>query len=92
MRAHSYIVHLCNVNICQTAKERHFMGTQIFLGEPPANIKDWIEKQYCTIYKVQTTSSYKNTGIYSAERNDASKPVKIDWGDGTVETVDGNVS
>ena len=71
------------------------MGTQIFLGKPPANIEQWIKANFQsdqTIYKVQTTSTYKNTGIYSAERNKASKPVKIDWGDGTVETVDGNIS
>lgn len=41
---------------------------------------------------VQTTSDYKKTGIYSAERDDTNKPITIDWGDGTVEEVDGNVS
>ena len=35
---------------------------------------------------------YTKTGIYSAERDDAEKPVVIDWGDGTVEEVDGDVS
>ena len=41
---------------------------------------------------IETTTDYKKTGIYSAERNDASKPIIIDWGDGTVEQVDGDVS
>jgi len=41
---------------------------------------------------VETTSDYKKTGIYSAQRDDTSKPVVIDWGDGTVEQVNGDVS
>ena len=41
---------------------------------------------------VETTSDYKKTGIYSAQRDDTSKPIVIDWGDGTVENVNGDVS
>lgn len=41
---------------------------------------------------VETTSNYKKSGIYSAERDDISKPVVIDWGDGTVENVNGDIS
>ena len=41
---------------------------------------------------VETTVDYKKTGIYSAERDDASKPIIIDWGDGTVEQIDGDIS
>ena len=41
---------------------------------------------------IQTTSDYKKSGIYSAARDNASKPVIIDWGDGTVEQVNGDVS
>ena len=41
---------------------------------------------------VETTADYKKSGIYSATRDDTSKPVVIDWGDGTVEQVNGNVS
>lgn len=41
---------------------------------------------------VETTSDYKKSGIYSAERDDASKPIVIDWGDGTVERVNGDVN
>lgn len=29
--------------------------------------------------------NYMKSGIYSAERDDTSKPIVIDWGDGTVE-------
>lgn len=71
--------------------------SEIFLGEPPANIKSYIIEHYYvpdpdTYFTVQTTSSYKKAGIYSAERDDTTKPVVIDWGDGTVEEVDGDVS
>lgn len=45
-----------------------------------------------TSYKVVTTSSYKNTGIYTASRYNVYEPVYIDWGDGAVEKVDGNIS
>ena len=41
---------------------------------------------------VETTDQYKKTGIYSAERNDAEKPIVIDWGDDVVEEIDGDVS
>jgi hypothetical protein len=41
---------------------------------------------------VDTTSNCKKSGIYSAERDDTSKPIVIDWGDGTVEQVNGDVS
>lgn len=69
------------------------MASYTFLGNPPANIKEWIEKTYLTIYKVQTTSSYKKTGIYSAQRDDTSKPVVINWGDGSIKKeVDGDIS
>ena len=42
--------------------------------------------------KIETTALYKKSGIYLAERDDTSKPIVIDWGDGTVEEVNGNVS
>jgi hypothetical protein len=45
-----------------------------------------------TEYVVQTTSSYKKTGIYSATRSSASYPVVVDWGDGNVEGIEGNIS
>lgn len=35
---------------------------------------------------------YNKTGIFLAQRDDESKPVVIDWGDGTVEQVNGDVS
>ena len=75
------------------------MATYIFNGECPSDIK----QAFIDAYKprqandklrlvVETTSSYKKSGIYSAERDDTSKPVVIDWGDGTVEQVNGDVS
>ena len=33
--------------------------------------------------EVQTTSVCKRAGIFCAARSDLSKPVSIDWGDGT---------
>ena len=45
-----------------------------------------------TLFKVQATFDYNKSGIYSAERDDISKPIVIDWGDGTVEQVNGDVS
>lgn len=74
------------------------MGIQIFAGMPPKKINDWIVEHYVpaedpdTHFTVQTTSNYKKSGIYSAQRDDVTKPVVIDWGDGTVEQVDGDVS
>ena len=41
---------------------------------------------------MQTTSLYKKTGIYSATRYSSTSPVVVDWGDGNIETVEGNVS
>ena len=41
---------------------------------------------------IQTTSDYKKSGIYSATRDNISKPIVIDWGDGTIEQVNGDVS
>lgn len=45
-----------------------------------------------TEYVVQTTSSYKKTGIYSATRYSSSFPIVVDWGDGNVEAIEGNIS
>lgn len=45
-----------------------------------------------TEYVVQTTSSYKKTGIYSATRYSSSSPIIVDWGDGNVEAIEGNIS
>ena len=48
---------------------------------------------YATSYQVTTTSSYKNTGIYSAVRYSSSSPIVIDWGDGSdMEVVYSNLS
>ena len=46
----------------------------------------------CTEYIVSCNSNYKNTGIYSANRYSTTSAVYIDWGDGNVEKVDGNIS
>ena len=45
-----------------------------------------------TTYSCTTTSTYKNTGIYSANRYSESEPIVVDWGDGTSDVVDGNIS
>lgn len=45
-----------------------------------------------TSYIAQATSSYKNTGIYSATRYSSASAVYVDWGDGNVEKVDGHIS
>lgn len=48
------------------------MAVQIFVGEPPANIKSWVIEHYApaadpdTHFTVQTTADYKKAGIYSA--------------------------
>ena len=73
---------------------------RIFLGQPPANIKKWIIEHYHITPQqndelklvVQTSGSHMKTGIYEATRDDASKPVTIDWGDGTSEQVDGDIN
>lgn len=41
---------------------------------------------------MQTTSSYKKTGIYSATRYSSLSAVVVDWGDGNVEAIEGNIS
>lgn len=71
--------------------------TYSFLERPPKYIEDWIVESSQPVNDklrlvVETTSDYKKSGIYSAERDDTSKPIVIDWGDGTVENVNGNVS
>lgn len=45
-----------------------------------------------TYFTVETTDEYKKVGIYLAQRDDSTKPILIDWGDSTVEQVDGDVS
>ena len=45
-----------------------------------------------TEYVVQTTSSYKKTGIYSATRYSSASAIVVDWGDGNAETIEGNIS
>lgn len=47
---------------------------------------------WATTYSCTTTSSYKNTGIYSANRYSSSAPIVVDWGDGTTDVVYGNIS
>jgi hypothetical protein len=47
---------------------------------------------YDTSFQVTTTSSYRKTGIYSANRYSSSDPIVVDWGDGTTDVVYGNIS
>ena len=46
----------------------------------------------CTEYIVSCNSSYKNTGIYTANRYSSTSAVYVDWGDGNVEKINGNIS
>ena len=46
----------------------------------------------CTEYIVSCNSSYKNTGIYAANRYSTTSAVYVDWGDGDVEKINGNIS
>ena len=67
------------------------MATYIFNGECPSGIKQAFIDTYLQKLElvVETTADYKKSGIYWAERNHASMPIVIDWGDGTVEQIDG---
>lgn len=75
------------------------MATYIFNGECPSGMKQAFIDAYKFVpandklrLVVETTANYNKSGIYSATRDDTSKPVVIDWGDGTVEQVNGDVS
>lgn len=46
----------------------------------------------CTEYIAQVTASYKKTGIYSATRYSSTSAIYVDWGDGSVEKIDGSIS
>ena len=41
---------------------------------------------------VETTSEYTKAGILTATRDDTNQPIVIDWGDGTTNEVNGNIS
>ena len=74
-----------DLRLMTTAHIAKFAGGEIHITfSPPSNDKLRLV--------VETTADYKKSGIYSATRDDTSKPVVIDWGDGTVEQVNGNVS
>ena len=45
-----------------------------------------------TEYVAVATSSYKKTGIYSATRYSSASVITVDWGDGNLDEVDGNIS
>ena len=48
---------------------------------------------YATRWEVVCSStSYLKTGIYSATSRDSAAPTVVDWGDGTVDVVYGNIS
>ena len=72
------------------------MATDIFIGRPSPKVTQWIIDNYYHEDRlkliVQTSGEYMKSGIYEATRDDASKPVTIDWGDGIIEQVDGDVS
>lgn len=69
----------------------------MFNGECDNSIKQAFIESYSIpndklILVVETTSTYKMSRIYLAERDDTSSPIVIDWGDGTIEQINGNVS
>ena len=73
------------------------MRSNIFLGTPPPYVAEWMIQHIPQTndklrFVVETTSDYKKSGIYFAERDDISKPIVIDWGDETVEQVNGDIS
>ena len=45
-----------------------------------------------TEYVAVATSSYKKTGIYSATRYSSASVITVDWGDGNLEEVNGNIN
>lgn len=62
-------------------------------GQMATKIEDIVVVDDKLKFIVDTTLNWDNIGgIYSAERNDTTKPVVIDWGDGTTEQVNGNIS
>lgn len=67
------------------------MATYIFNGECQQSIKQAFIDTYLQKLKlvVETTADYKKSGIYSAYRYNTNIPIVIDWGDGTVERIDG---
>lgn len=68
-----------------------FGNARIMLFNPGSSSAPTINDKLQLV--VETTSGSKKSGIYSAERDDTSKPITIDWGDGTeVEQVNGDVS
>lgn len=69
----------------------------IYLHRPPRYVEKWLVENIPQANDklrlvVEIYSSYNKSGIYSATRNDTTKPIVIDWGDGTVEQVNGDVS
>ena len=67
-----------------------FGNARIMLFNPGSSSAPTINDKLQLV--VETTSGSKKSGIYSAERDDTSKPITIDWGDGTeVDQVNGDV-
>lgn len=52
----------------------------------------WAEMTNYTSFQITTTSSYKTVGFSSITKKSTSECFFIDWGDGTVEIFDSNVS
>ena len=70
------------------------MVTKDTIVSPEYNflIAKYMDVAWNTSYSCTTTSEYKNTGIYDATRASASNPIAIDWGDGNIDFVNGNIS
>lgn len=54
-------------------------------------IARYMQVTYATTYQVTPDASYPKTGIYSATRDDSTKPIVIDWGDGKNDVVEGDI-
>ena len=52
----------------------------------------WVEMTNYTSFQITTTSSHKTAGFSSITKKSTSECFFIDWGDGTVERFDSNVS
>lgn len=47
---------------------------------------------YDTSFEVTTNSSYRKAGIYATNSRNTANPTIVDWGDGSIDVVYGNIS
>ena len=69
------------------------MLDNVFLGLPPESVRTWLDSQcLVTACKIYTTASCRSFSICSAVRDRVDQPLAVDWGDGTAEAFDGDIS